>query len=317
MRFKLVRDSSPEDEINSGNIREFEDAIASDDEVEDVSWSHGVCKTVARARAIWRRSPIPPRSGGAYDIPLGSEVAWKIAVLLGPSFRRCAGFIAEGPKAAYLFDATEPWTAPREIVKFAREAGIRHLFVDHPAFVDPIRAIPGAPEVHFVPQAVGQGIYQSAGTRDIDVLEYGRKMPGYHERLVVGLSEAKLNHQHGFIETRAMFLDCLSRAKITTCFPRSMTDGVPSVPMLTMRYFQAMASKSLIVGSAPPLLNELLGYAPVVEADLDQPAEQIVDILKNYESHRPLIERNHQVVMEEHTYQHRWREIKRVLGDAR
>lgn len=317
MKFRLVRDASPEDEINSANIREFEDAIASDPEVEEVVWNPAMGRIVAGTRALWRRSPIAPRTGGSYDIRVGSEGGWKVAVLLGPSFRRCAGFITSGPKAAYLFDATPPWTTPEVIVKFATEAGIHQLFVDHPAFVTPIQEVPGAPEVHFVPQAIGRGVYRSAETRDIDVLEYGRKMPGYHEQLVAGLKAAKLKHEYGFIEGRGMFLDCLSRAKITTCFPRSLTEGLPPVPMLTMRYFQAMASKSLIVGTTPPLLRELFGYAPVIEADLDHPSAQIVDILKHYESYQPLIEKNHATVMAGHTYQHRWSEIKAILSRGR
>lgn len=48
--------------------------------------------------------------------------------------------------------------------------------------------------------------------------------------------------------------------------------------MLTMRYFQAIASKSLILGSSLPLLNELFGYNPVIEANLSDPCGQVADL---------------------------------------
>lgn len=317
MRFKLIRDTSSAGDINAGNIREFENAIVADPDVHEVKWHPAWVRTVAGGRALWRKAGLPSGPEGAFELPAKDGPVCKFAVLLGPSFHRCAGFISGGRKAAYLFDATLPWIRPEGVVKFARQAGIQELFVDHPEFVEPIRSLEGAPNVRFVAAGVDPDVYRSSAEKDIEVLEFGRKMPGYHDTLVKGLAAAGVRHEHGFVDGREEFLNRLGRAKITISFPRSMTDGETAFPMLTMRYFQAMASRSLVVGSAPPLLKELFGYNPVIEADLGNPTGQILDILADFPSFAGLIEKNHRELVGAHTYRHRWLEIKALLAADR
>jgi hypothetical protein len=84
--------------------------------------------------------------------------------------------------------------------------------------------------------------------------------------------------------------------------------------MLTLRYLQSIASKALIVGHAPPLLVELFGYNPVIEADFADPCEQIRGILRDYDAYRELLDRNYEVLTTRHTFQHRWAEIKAILS---
>lgn len=313
MRFSLLRITSAEDEVNYRNIREFEDAIASDPEVREESWGAWRSGIARGLRAGWKKLALPPRASGAYEWGGGDPGGVRFAVLLGPSFHRCTALAAGGRKAAYLFDATEPWTTPGNVARFVTEAGISDLFVDHPQFVDPIQRLAGRCRVHFVPHGIDPRCYRAAAEKDIDVLEFGRKMPGYHEALVGGLAARGIVHHHGFIDSRAGFVDCLSRAKISISFPRSMTDGSPELPMLTLRYLQSIASKALVVGQAPPLLKELFGYDPVIPANLDDPCGQIAGILADFGSFRELLERNHRVLVEGHTFQHRWAEIKALL----
>lgn len=309
----LLRDTSPADEVSYRNIREFEDVIAGDPEVVAESLARWQVALVRWTRGAWRALRMPPRRNGAYELGGARDEGYNLAILLGPSFHRCAGFFRTGRKAAYLFDATEPWASPAAVARFVKETGITDLFVDHPEFVDPIARLTADCRIHFVAHGIDPRIYHSAEVKDIDVMEFGRKMPGYHESLKRGLPPLGISFQFDFIGTRAGFIDALARAKISVSFPRSMTDGSPVLPMLTPRYLQSIASRSLVVGSAPPLLVELFGYNPVIEADLVDPCGQIARILRDYDRYQDLLERNYKTLVESHTFRHRWDQMKRIL----
>jgi hypothetical protein len=74
-----------------------------------------------------------------------------------------------------------------------------------------------------------------------------------------------------------------------------------------------MVSKCLILGKAPKELVELFGYNPVIELDMNDPAGQVQALLENYSAYIPLIEKNFEEVVANHTWVNRWKSIKRVL----
>ncbi len=57
----------------------------------------------------------------------------------------------------------------------------------------------------------------------------------------------------------------------------------------------------------------LFGYNPVVEVDMDSAAEQITEILENFESYSELIEKNCKTVVENQTWAKRWEQISTIL----
>ena len=69
-----------------------------------------------------------------------------------------------------------------------------------------------------------------------------------------------------------------------------------------------MLSKCLIVGNAPAEMIELFGYNPVIEADMNEPAKQIENILNNYDQYIPLIEKNF-LHAGKQTWENRWMKI--------
>src|SRR5215212_10345929 len=80
--------------------------------------------------------------------------------------------------------------------------------------------------------------------------------------------------------------------------PISMTHPARSgnVETVTLRYFESMAAKCLIVGHCPAELIEVMGYNPVIEADLSSgpaaAAAQIADILADVGRYQPQVDRN-------------------------
>jgi hypothetical protein len=70
-----------------------------------------------------------------------------------------------------------------------------------------------------------------------------------------------------------------------------------------------MAAKCLIVGILPEEMKLLFDYNPIVEIDLRDPVWQILSLLKDFDEYIPLIERNYQTLLEQHTWSRRWEQI--------
>ncbi len=74
-----------------------------------------------------------------------------------------------------------------------------------------------------------------------------------------------------------------------------------------------MASKCLIVGVLPREMEILFDYCPIIEIDSENPEHQILEILNNYESYLPLIEKNYKNVCNEHTWVNRKQKMLSII----
>jgi hypothetical protein len=95
-------------------------------------------------------------------------------------------------------------------------------------------------------------------------------------------------------------LEAWGTTKISICFPKTITDPerAGGVETVTFRYFESMAACCLIVGHCPAELEDLFGYNPVIEADMKNPAEQLLSILNNIDRYQSLVAKNHSRMVE-------------------
>ncbi|MEX0323755.1 MAG: glycosyltransferase [Puniceicoccaceae bacterium] len=311
----LVRNQTDGDTNSFHDFREFEEAILQDPEVEPIERSYLVrqfSSLVFRIqRRLGRRFGLKP----PYHLRYGAKQSARLAILSGPSFRRCTDYILRGRKAAYLYDPTHPWVTPEQVVTFVEDVGLEILFVPHPTFRDRLQAVLPACKVCFIPEAANPEDYSCDAEKTIDILAFGRSLIPYHNALDAGLSSS-ITYKHGRIEEREDLKKAMAAARIILNFPRSITAKTTDVEMLTMRYFQTIASKALILGHCPALMRELFGYDPVVEADLENPFEQVEQILANFNDYQDLIERNYETFINGHTFQHRWQQMKQILLES-
>jgi hypothetical protein len=164
--------------------------------------------------------------------------------------------------------------------------------------------------------------YRSWGDRDIDVLEMGRRYEPYHDQIVNKLAQANRIHLYERGESKSIFpgraelIDGLARTKILICFPRSLShpESAGGIETVTYRYFQAMASKCLIVGNAPQELKDLFGYNPVLEVQAGQEYEQIEWVLENLASLTERVEQNYTRLLEVGTWKSR---VETILDAVR
>jgi hypothetical protein len=165
---------------------------------------------------------------------------------------------------------------------------------------------------------VPEGIYAQNYTahpyadKNIDVIQFGRRYEKYYARIVPALEAANRVH---YDKRGGELNEPLSRAKISICFPSSLTHPERSeyISTMTLRYLQSIVSKCLIVGSLPYDMRRLFDYNPVVEADLNNPEDQILDILRNFPDYIPLIEKNYASVIAQHQWSSRMETIRQHL----
>lgn len=177
--------------------------------------------------------------------------------------------------------------------------------------------------VKWIPEAVDPSEYEPTiplADRDIDVLEMGRRYDPYHHRIAGSLANKNRTHIYdrgdkSIFAGRAELISGLAHTKILICFPRSLTnpETAGTVETVTYRYFQAMASKCLIIGRAPKELIDLYGYNPVIEVSEGHEIEQLDWVLRNLDSLSSFVERNYVRLLEVGTWERRISTILDIL----
>lgn len=137
--------------------------------------------------------------------------------------------------------------------------------------------------------------------RNTEVLEIGRVYNKLHN--YVDVTKYKWKYQKGKELLFPSFDDLklgLADSKIVICFPRSMTHPKHAgcVETLTQRYWEAMLSKTILLGHAPMDLIDLIGYNPVIELDFSKDVSSQIDkILANVDTFQPMVEKNYQIAL--------------------
>ncbi len=232
------------------------------------------------------------------------------------------GVLNRNCKSIYLFDA---WPNDyQKIQDFCIKYKIDYLFITASQSAYILQQKLDYTKVRWIPEGidVNQYKYQNYSTKTIDVLALGRKYDAYHQLIVGELLERGYSYlyekQKGELvfPTREDFIQGLASSKISICVPSNITHPERSgdVETMTIRYLQSMASKCLIVGHAPAEMIQLFGYNPVIEIDMTNAVLQLDNILKNYSDYIPLIEKNYLMVLENHTWNHRWSQIKSIFN---
>jgi hypothetical protein len=176
----------------------------------------------------------------------------------------------------------------------------------------------------WLPESVDPAAYQSGiplAERANDVLELGRKYDLFHDRVGPILVAAGMTHLYERVKgeiifpTRYGLVTGLASSRVSICFPQSLTnpERCGKVETVTLRYFESMASRCLIVGKCPLELSDLFGYNPVVE--VDDPAE-IVDVVRKVADYQALVDRNYQRLLEVGTHSVRVDSLVRQLQTA-
>jgi hypothetical protein len=175
-----------------------------------------------------------------------------------------------------------------------------------------------------MPEATDMDLYnpsRNLNDRRTDVLQYGRSYAMFDEAVRSSLERAGKTYICS--QGRAIFphyrdvCAALANAKIVVCYPKSVTDPASSggLETVTLRYFEAMASRALPIGYCPGELKELFGYNPVIELEMNRVGEQVEGVLSQIENYQVLADRNLRRMHEVGSWNVRAQSILRVLAN--
>jgi hypothetical protein len=242
-------------------------------------------------------------------------------VLMSANLQQCLPyFISSSYKSFYVFDAWE--MSHKTLVEFANDFKVDNVFVSSSQVAEKLNSLGSNCKFHWIPEGINIKDYKfyEFRERNIDAIQIGRKYDEYHNLIVDQLNNSGKKYlfekKKGelIFPTRADFINGLASSKISICFPSSITHPKRSgqIETLTIRYLQSIASKCIIVGHAPDEMIKIFGYNPVIEADMINPFDQLLSILKNYEQYFQLVEMNYQNLLR-HQWSKRWEEIKEII----
>lgn len=151
--------------------------------------------------------------------------------------------------------------------------------------------------------------------REIDVLEFGRRLDAAHHALRSALPAHRVHVFSRAGEARLRTLDdlrlALTDARVTVVYPRSTTDPqvAGDIETVTLRYFEGMASGCVLAGQAPAELVDLFGFDPVVSASPSEIVDVVNDVAEHPDRYQPAVERNLRRLREVGTWDVRVREL--------
>lgn len=183
------------------------------------------------------------------------------------------------------------------------------------------------PEVNFVhvPEGVDINDYISGDileNRSIDIFELGDKHYYYHKKLMDGKLGDRFNFAYSKNKGESnlnltfnswdSFTKNLADTKILIAFPLSLRnprlDG--TVETLTIRYWEGMLSRCIILGHCPKELIDLVGYNPVIEVDFVNPVNQIENIITNISNYQQLVDKNYDAALKHASWNNRMKTLK-------
>lgn len=267
-----------------------------------------------------------------FELFLSSATQWKnplkdadhlFTIMMGLNEYKIRPYsmLTQHGRSVYLFDA---WPHDHQkICNFANRYKIDYLFVTASQAAQTIKPQLLKTKINWIPEGINPAEYKQnikLADKQIDVLAIGRKYDSYHQAIVDKLEENKYIYLYEKVKGRLIFdnrndfVVALANAKISICVPSSIThpERAGDIETMTIRYLQSMVSKCIVLGHAPKEMIDLFGYNPVIEIDYDNPFGQLESILNNYVDYKELIERNYNEVINNHTWQCRWEQIKSI-----
>jgi hypothetical protein len=240
-----------------------------------------------------------------------------ISLILGPDFSQFLWYRILGYEIVPI--VLDGWPSYHErIHKAIKILGIKKIFFSASDNISIFES--DKLQCFWLPEAIRWDDYPEAVTlkeKKPIILNFGRKWEKHHEEIQPILKKRMINYQYEKIKgqlifpTNSQFLNALNNALISICVPSNITHPLRSgnIETITSRYFQSMRLKNIIVGKAPKEMLELFGYNPIVEIDMQQPANQLLNILSNPKIYDSLVAKNYETVKNFHCWNNRWYEL--------
>lgn len=300
--------------VSLSDVDEFEESILELDNLKVLpEFNNSVLKKIAKPDIVSIINKALPK----YQSPL-----FYIAMGVSEANRSLPYSLLSSNNFLFLFDA---WPKQYEkISKIVAAYNISTLFVTSKESAIRLSVLLPKTGVYWIPEGCRSLKYRpyAFDKKDIDVMQFGRKYDKWHDLVADGFNKLKITYLYEkekgnvIFNNREDFIDGLGRTRISICFPKSVTHSHLSggISTMTYRYLQSMASKCLILGSAPDDMKEVFGYDPVISVDFNDPVGQVDYILKNFHDYEPLVEKNYLESISNHSWYARWKKIVEIIN---
>lgn len=326
---------------------EFEDVVA---EVDDVAWClprparsgaagrlvRGAVNRAGRRVGRDRRAPMSPPADPPQDAELFFTVfadANEIGMLphLRPQLQ------AADARVAWIVEA---WSCqvPGAADYLRQLRGFDHVIVSNQSAVEAVADVTGVP-CSYLPTAVDTLRYAPVGpdspARSVDVVSYGRRLPGTHAPLLQALRDGSLYYHYdtvrgpwevtGHAEHRIAQAALLQRARYSVVYKINdepgRLDRTGGEESLTTRYFEAQAAGAVILGSAAdsPEWGDAFPWTDAI-VPIPAPAPGVVEVIAELDREPARWDRARRSAvttsLRRHDWAHRWRDVLDRIGMA-
>ncbi len=305
--------------VSQDTVNEFEKAVISD-KIETIEAG----PMAVYAGKLFRKLVIK-RNFPFFPGIIPKKKTHRLCILMGVELHKpFVPFCFNRSNHVYFFDA---WPDRHlEIERFIKAMNIKNVFFSSAQATMMFKQKKIACNFHWISEGIDLTEYSFKGyqQKDIDVLSFGRKYDPLHDKIATGLNNSNITYLYEktkgeiIFKDRSSFIDGLARTKISICIPSNIThpERAGNISTMTIRYLQSMASKALVLGFMPDDMKELFDYEPLIPLDMNDPLEQIKNILENFPAYSALIEKNYNFIKEHHTWTNRWIAIQKILNNS-
>ena len=324
---------------------ELEDVVA---EVDDVALClprpagtgaagrllHGAVNRAGRRVGRPRRGVMTAPGDGPVDADLFFAVladANEIGLL--PHVRPQADRAAA--RVAWIIELWVP-QLPRVTDYLRQLRGFDHIFLFNRDAIPAVQDITGVP-TSWLPTAVDAARFAPAGPttppRSVDVVSYGRRLPGTHAPLLAAAADGRLHYDYdtvrgafdvtGHVEHRLALAARLQRSRYSVVYKNNdepgRVDRTGGEESLTNRYFESLAAGTVMLGSAPDVGDwaDCFGWPDAV-VPIGAPAPDVLDVIAGLDADPARLARARAAgvttSLRRHDWAHRWAAVLDAVG---
>ncbi|MEM0913990.1 MAG: glycosyltransferase [Planctomycetota bacterium] len=185
---------------------------------------------------------------------------------------------------------------------FFEKFGVRRACFTQRAAVERCRAAMPEIAASWMPESTPPEIYDASlplADRPTRIISYGRQLDGMNEALAALGDESSGVLDAATCRRRFADLDSLraaiGRARTTLAYPRSLThtDFSGGSETMTLRYLEAVASRTVLMGATTQEMVDLFGFDPVIEATPGTVGDLVREVVEHPERYQDHVDRCH------------------------
>ena len=159
-------------------------------------------------------------------------------------------------------------------------------------------------------------------------MQMGRRNDVLHEKILAylklhGLEDSRENYVYRHDRNEQIYPDIhelakeINRTKYFVCVPKSYENfkRTGAISETICRYYEAMASKTMIIGMKPDTFDELFPYKAMINFNNNEDFNEAIDYYETHQDeYEAMLKKNHDYVLEHHSWGNRIHQILDIIN---